>query len=154
MSPSKPYALIRALREYDPTLRCRWGTHTQMWIVEKQLPPRHKQLLSERPNPWKSPRGLDLYAGHIEGYVNVLFVHRDLADNVPLVMQHVADADFLRQGGIDAFTRRIEAMEDAQEQAADREIHNFNEAAAKEMHDRLAWLQGRRVAVESEVETS
>ena len=55
-----PREFVSALRAFDPDLRIRWATRTSLWFVERKLPERHRQLLSERPNPWKSLRGFDL----------------------------------------------------------------------------------------------
>lgn len=142
-----PRELVRALAEYDPLLRCRWGHRTELWIIEKKLPERHRQLLAERPNPWHSARGLDLYDGWIAGYVHVLNVHPSLIANVALVMEHLTEADLWRQGGVAALTRKLDEWDEQAEQAANRDIQNFSEAAARDAYDRIAWLQGNRVAV-------
>lgn len=149
-NPTPPREFVSALRSFDSTLRVRWGVRTSLWIIERKMPPRHKQLLAERPNPWHSARGLDLYDGWRDGYLHVMNVHPSLLNH--RVFAELATCDTWRLGGMDALTRRLDEIEEAEEKAADREIHNFNEAAAKEMHDRLAWLQGRRVAVGDAVE--
>lgn len=147
MTPNPPLELVTAIRRYDPHLRVRWGVRMSCWIIERQMPTRHRQLLAERPNPWKSARGHDLYDGWKDGYVHVMNVHPSLAANVPLVLQHLADADTFRQGGIEAVNRKLDQLDAQREAQADRAIANWNEAAAKEAHDRLQWLQGNRVAV-------
>lgn len=144
-NPTPPREFVSALRTFDASLRIRWGARTSLWIIERAMPPRHKQLLAERPNPWHSARGLDLYDGWREGYLHVMSVHPSLLDH--RVFAELRRCDIWAQGGLARLTDRLDAIEEAEEKAADREIHNFNEAAAKEMHDRLAWLQGRRVAV-------
>lgn len=147
MTPTKPYELVRALQAYDPSLRLRWGTHSELWMIEKELPARHIQLLREHSNPTKSKRGRDIHEGLKAGYVNVLNVHPSLADNVSLVMARVTEADTWRQGGLAALNRKLDELDAEWERAGDRTIDNYNEAAASDMHDRIQWLSGNRVAV-------
>jgi hypothetical protein len=142
-----PAELVRELKAYDPELRVRWGVHQRLWIVERQMPPRHKQLLAERPNPWQSPKGLDLWDGWKEGYVHVLSVHPDLIRNTPLVMGEVAKGDMWRAGGQAAVNRRLDDLAAQEEREADRAVAHYTEAAAKETYDDLAWATGRRVAM-------
>lgn len=140
-----PREFVSALRAFDPDLRIRWAVRTSLWFIERKLPERHRQLLSERPNPWKSEKGFDLYDGWKDGWVHILSVHPSLLDH--RVFHELAAADSHRQGGFEAINRRLDEAEAQWEKDTDKTIDNWNEAAAKESHDRLAWLQGRRVAV-------
>jgi hypothetical protein len=142
-----PADLVRELKAYDAELRLRWGVHQKLFVIERKMPPRHKQLLAERPNPWQSPKGLDLWDGWKDGYVHVLSVHPDLVQNTPLVMQEVAKGDLWRAGGTAAINRRLDAIREQEEREADRAVAHFTEAAAKEVYEDLAWASGRRVAV-------
>src|SRR6185436_10437551 len=110
------------------------AVHSARWFIERQLPRRNPQWLKEMPSPWKSQKGLDLWDGWREGYVHVLTVERDLLSwNLVAAALHAAEA--------------------AWEAKQDPEIANWQEGAAKEAHDRLAWMQGRRVAVPETVRT-
>ena len=144
-----PREVVAALQRYDPDLRLRWGVRTALWIIERRMPERHKDLLAERPNPWKSPKGFDLYDGWKEGYVHVLSVHPSLLD--ARVFDALREADAWRQGGFEGLNRKLNDAEAQWEAEKDRAIQNWNEGAAREAHDRLAWLQGRRVPVPDQV---
>ena len=109
------------------------------------MPDRHKQLLSERPQPWRSPRGLDILDGWREGYVHVLSIHPTLLDN--RVFDTLRECDIWAQGGI---ARVNKALDDAvaQERASvDKDIQNWNESASREAHDMLQWRLGNRMVM-------
>lgn len=142
-----PAELVRELRAYDKSLRIRWGHRTQLFIVERAMEPQHKQLLSERPNPFKNKRGLDLWDGWREGYVHIVSIHPTLAPNTALVLDAIAASDIWRAGGLEAMNRKLDAIQEAEARAADRAIGAFTETAAKESYDHLAWALGHRVAV-------
>jgi len=141
---------LKDLRAYDPCLRVRWGRHTQRWLIERKLAPRNPQFLAETPNPWGSPRGLDLYEGFKEGYVHVMSVHPDLLA-WRLVAPELARCDAERAGGFEALNAELDAAEERWQAAIDRERRNFCEAAAKESYEDLTWAQGRRIAVKETV---
>lgn len=140
-----PREFVSALKAFDPDLRIRWAVRTHLWYVERRLPERSRQLLSERPNPWKSERGLDLYDGWAAGFVHVLSIHPALLDH--RVFEILAAADSYRQGGFEAINRQLDAAVEAWEKETDKAIANWNESAAKDAAERMPWLQGRRVSV-------
>lgn len=140
-----PKEFVSALRAFDPALRIRWAHRMEVWIIERKMEPRHKQLVAERPNPFKSARGWDLYDGWKEGYVHVLSVHPTLLDH--RVFATLAEADAWRQGGMAKMAAQLDAADEAVERAEDRERLNVNEALSRDAYDRIAWLEGRRVAV-------
>lgn len=140
-----PEDFVRKLFQFDPALRIRWGHHLQCWVIERRLDERSRQLFSERPNPYKSPRGLELYEGWKQGYVHVLNVHPTLLDQ--RVFEHLREADTWRQGGMDKFNRVVDEAIAAEEAAADREQKNWNESASREMHDVIQWRSGNRIAM-------
>jgi hypothetical protein len=140
-----PSDFVAKLERFDASLRLRWGSRTQLWIVERKMPPRHKQLLSERPSPWKSERGLDLYDGWRDGYVHVISVHPTMLDE--RVFDALREADTWRQGGMEALAQKLDDLDAAEEAQTDRAVKNFVESAASEAYDRLKWLQKERVAV-------
>lgn len=145
MSQVAPPEFVAKLERFDKELRIRWGVRTALWIIERKMPSQHRQLLSERPNPWKSLRGLDLYDGWREGYVHVLSVHPSMLDE--RVFEALSEADAWRQGGFAAIAQKLDDQDAAEEAAIDRKIKNYTQAAASEAYDRLKWLQGERVAV-------
>jgi hypothetical protein len=145
MTVNPPKEFVSALRQFDADLRIRWALRTKLWYIERKLPERHRQLLSERPNPWKSERGFDLYDGWKEGWVHVLSVHPDLLDH--RVFEVLARADSYRQGGFKEINRRLDEALETWEAETDRAIDNWTESASKDAADRMPWLQGRRVVV-------
>lgn len=146
IAPLPPSGFVADMRSYDPALRCRFGTRLGLWIIERKLPERHKQLLAEKPNPHKSSRGLDLWDGWREGYIHVMNVHPDLL-SWTLVVEELRKADIQALGGIEALNRALDADEEAWERDTDQTIKNFTQGAASDTWDRLAWLDGRRVTV-------
>lgn len=145
-----PLEFISQLRRYDSLLRVRWGQRTKMWIIERKMPERDRTLLSERPSPWKSARGLDLYDGWKDGYVHVLNVHQNMLDN--RVFDVLAECDAWRQGGMRKLSEKIDEIQALDEAIEDRAIATWNEAAAREAHDMLQWRQGNRIAMASRAE--
>lgn len=146
-----PKEFVSALRSFDPDLRIRWAVRSELWFIERKLPERHVALLAERPNPWKSQRGLDLYDGWRFGFVHVLSVHPTLLDH--RVFDVLAAADSFRQGGFKELNRQLDAAEELWEKETDKEIANWNESAAKDAAERMPWLQGRRVSVPDDLVT-
>jgi hypothetical protein len=140
-----PTGFVSQLKQYDDKLRIRWGVRTKHWIIERQMPPRHRQLLLERPNPYTSARSQDIYDGWRDGYLHVLSVHPTMLDQ--RVFQHLADADAWRQGGFEAVSRAMDRDQEAWEQTTDKQIQDWTVDASKEAHDRLQWLLGNRVAL-------
>lgn len=143
-----PREFVSALRTFDPSLRIRWAVRTGKWFIERRLPERHKQLLSERPNPRKSDLGWDLYDGWREGWIHVLTVPHALLDHG--VFDELAQADLHRQGGIARINEQLDELEAKWDAAGDRAIDSWSEAAGKEAADRMAWLTGRRVSMHEE----
>ena len=140
-----PAGFVSELYAYDAALRVRWATRTKCWFIERKLPERHRQLEAEKPNPFKSPKGFDLYDGWRDGYVHVLTVHPSMLDQ--RVFEALADADSWRQGGMAGINQKLDAQDAAWEAEKDKEVAAWNQAAANEAHDRLAWLLGNRVVV-------
>ena len=140
-----PQEMVAKLKRYDPQLRLRWGVRTNMWYIERLLPPLHHQLMTERPNPWKSDKGKDLYDGWKEGYVHVLTVHPSLLDD--RVFEHLAEADTWRVGGMTRFSDRLDRIQADMEAEEDRGIKTWQESAARETHDILQWNFGNRMSL-------
>lgn len=153
MAPAPPEGFVRDLRGYDPSLRVRFAQHQAVWFIERKIPgQRNPQFLRERPSPWGSPRGLDLWAGWIEGYVHVLSVSRELL-TWSLVAPELARCDAQRAGGFEALSRELDEAEAAWQDEVDRTRRNFLESASRAAHDDLAWADGRRIAVPERVTT-
>lgn len=145
-APRPPRDLVQRLTAYDPRLRVRWAVRTHRWLLERQMPPQSPQWLRERPSPYKSARGLDIWDGWREGYIHVMGIDPEML-HWSLVEPALAEADAQAQGGFEALSKKLDAIAAAEEAAADKHIENWNEAAAHEAFDRLQWLFGNRIAV-------
>ena len=139
-----PLEFVEALKRYDPALRVRWGVHRSLYMIEERMPERHHRLLAARPNPWKGKRGLDLFDGWTAGYLHVLDVPPDrLVWN--LVVPTLDFASIVAKRRLADMAAQMDAIAAEEEAAQERATQAWNEAAASEAYDRLAWLEGRRV---------
>ena len=141
-----PPEFVRDLTAYDRELRVRWGHHRGLWIIEARMPERLLALLAGRPNPWKSPRGLDLYDGWKDGYDHVMTVHRDLL-HWSYIEPRLAAADKFRRDRLEDANRRLDEIQEAADKAADRKTANWLEDATNEAYDALQWRLGNRLAM-------
>ena len=148
--PTPMPGFVASLRGYDPALRVRWATHQAAWFIERRLRERQPQWVREKPSPWGSPRGLDLWEGWKDGYVHVLSVHPDLLA-WSVVAPELARCDAERAGGFEALNQELDTAEAAWEAEVARERKTKLESMSREFHDQLAWKEGRRVAVPVEV---
>lgn len=151
--PTPMPGFVKDLKAYDRLLRCRWGNFTHLWQIERKLPPRNPQFLAEQPNPWGSPRGLDLYEGFKDGYVHVLSVHPDLLA-WSIVGPELVRCDAHRAGGFEKLNEELDRAEEAWQAEQDKKRENFVQAAAREAHDMLQWRLGNRVVVPGDVTVS
>jgi hypothetical protein len=117
-----------------------------MWMIGKKLPP---GLMGVEPKPRTSPRGLDVNDLWRAGFFHVMNVHPSLATNGPLVKEELARVDAWAQGGMKRLADALEAEDEKQEAAVEREVNNRIEAMTSDMYDHLAWQYGNRVAVTS-----
>ena len=145
MTPDPSF--VADLRAYDPRLRVRWALHSARWFIERELPPRNPQWISERPNPFgRSARAKDLWEGWRDGYVHVLSV--DQADlHWSIVAPVLTEQDSQQAGGFDALNRKMDEAEAAWERHADGATRDWAEQASYDAYDHLAWREGRRVSL-------
>lgn len=141
-----PLLFVSRLAAYDPELRVRWAPRLHRWAIERKMPERHKQLLAERPNPWKSARGQEVYEGWRQGYVLVMFVDPSLL-HWSIVEPALADCDTWKQDGFEAINRKLDAAQEAWDRETDKLREVFAEDAGKEAADRMMWLGGHRMAM-------
>ena len=145
MSPTPPAGLVRDLQAYDASLRLRWGRHQNVWMLEKKLSVRLEGT-HDAPNPLgTSQTQRDLYEGAKDGWVHILSIPPTLLTSA-VVLKWLHENDLHVQGSFDAINRRLEAMQEAEERARDRELDLFVEIGSREIHDTAAWLDGRRVS--------
>ena len=127
--PTPEPSFVADLAAYDASLRCRWGVHSQRWLIERKMPPRSPAWLAERPlNPFGTgPRAKDLWAGWREGYVHVLSVDPSLL-HWRLVAPALAETDRQQAGSWEALNRQMDAVDaQAVQRAQTRELA-FDEA--------------------------
>ena len=141
-----PHEFTRDLTAYDRELRARWAHRIGLWFIEKKMPERLLRLLAGRPNPWKSPRGLDLYDGWKDGYDHVMTVHPDLLQ-WSYIEPRLAAADKYRRDRLQDANRRLDEIQEAEEKAADRKIANWLENATDDAFEDLQWKLGNRIAM-------
>lgn len=144
MIPTLPAGFVADLQRYDPALRVRWGVRTHLWHIERRLPPRHRQLLGEQPNPWTSPRGFDRFDGWKDGYVLVMRVHPSCL-HWAVVVEELSRWDAHLKGGmtrLDDELQRREAEEEAQQERYEDDWHRQH---ALDAADTMQWRLGHRV---------
>ena len=139
--------LVRELQAYDPQLRIRWGRHSEKWIIESHRPCKDQRLAQcAAPPDDAAAIKKDLYEGWKDGYLHVLTVPRELA-YWRFIAPELARMDSWRQGGFEKINDQLDQDAVDWEKAADKRVDNYVEDATSEAYERLAWLQGRRVAV-------
>lgn len=144
MIPTPPPDFVADLQRYDPALRVRWGVRTQLWHLERRLPPRHRQLLAEKPNPWKSPKGLDRFDGWKDGYVLVMRVHPSRL-HWRLVVEELTRWDAHLKGGMARLDDEIRRQEEQEEAQQDRYEDDWHRQHARDAADTMQWRLGHRV---------
>jgi hypothetical protein len=144
MTPDPSF--VADLQAYDPTLRVRWARHRACWSIEKRVRERMPDYLAMEPNHiGRSDAAKDLWESFIDGYLVVLSVHRTLL-HWRLVAPELHKFDMHAAGGVEAINRALDAEAEAKEAAADRAVDRFVEAGSRDLHDRIAWDDGRRVS--------
>lgn len=149
--PTPEPSFVADLAAYDASLRCRWGVHSQRWLIERKMPPRSPAWLAERPlNPFGTgPRAKDLWAGWREGYVHVLSVDPSLL-HWRLVAPALAETDRQQAGSWEALNRQMDAVDAQADAQRQRTVDTWVEAASHEAADRLMWLEGHTQAMPHE----
>ena len=141
-------SLVKEIQAYDPKLRMRWARHSQKWLIEHYSPCQDQRLANALPPPDNAPSmRKDLWEGWKEGYLHVLTVPVEMA-HWKFIAPELARADSWRQGGWTVVNNRLDKEAELLDQQADRKIDNYVEAATDDAYERLAWLEGRRVAMD------
>jgi len=147
MSPTPDPSFVADLRSYDPSLRVRWARHRHVWLIDKKVRERQPDFLKERPAEWtRNPGRRDIWESFQDGYVVVLWIHPSEL-HWSKVSYWLRRADFQAQGGIEALNRRLDAEQAAEAKTVEREVDNFCETGALQLHDEIAWADGRRVSL-------
>lgn len=148
MTPTPDPGLVANLRRLDPDLRLRWGRHQALWLIELKAREREPAWLAERPNPMGStPRAMDTWEGWKDGYMYVTRLAHPITYPWAFIAEHLTHLSLEAHRAKDALLERLEAAEAEDEARAKRAWDVVNEAGAKEIYDRLAWDQGRRVSL-------
>lgn len=147
-TPNPDPSFVKDLHAYDPKLRVRWGTHTERWIIERQMPPRDPAWRAERPlNPFgTNKRAKDLWAGWKQGYLCVMLVDRALL-NWRTVAPELAKSDREQAGSWQALADQMDAADAAMDAERERAMTNWSESASKDAADHLYWQQKHTVAM-------
>ena len=140
-------SLVRELQAYDDKLRIRWATHSEKWLIERKVQVNDQRLANCLPPPDDATAiRKDLFEGWREGYVHVLTVPVEMA-YWHFIGPELVRADSWRQGGFAGMNDRLDAEARAWEESKDKEVDNYVEAATDDAYERLAWLEGRRIAM-------
>lgn len=148
-APASPLGLVGQLRQFDPALRLRWARHQACWLIELHVPEQLPAWRQERPNPFgSSPRAKDEWEGWKDGYLYVTKLSHPIEYPWDFIAAHLTHLTLRAHHAKTALLERLEAAEAEAEAAAKRDFATQGEAAAKELYDRLAWDQGRRVSLQ------
>lgn len=145
VNPVAPPEVVIALKRVDHLLRLRWCHRKCLWAIERKCPDRFPGWVKERPSPYKSARGLDIWDGWKDGYMFVMFVHPELLGR-PVMWEMLHACDAHAQNGMKEISRHLDEEQAKKEAAADKGIDDWAQAASRESHDRIQWLMGNRFA--------
>jgi hypothetical protein len=140
-------SLVRDLAAYDSKLRIRWGLHAGKFLIERHQPASDPRLANATPPSDDAPPiRKDLFEGWREGYVHVLSVPRELA-HWQFIAPELARLDAWRQGGMKEINRQLDADAEKWDAQTDKQIDHWAKGATDDAYERMAWADGRRVAV-------
>lgn len=127
--------MLREWQSYDRFLRLRWSLDEPgQFILERKT-----RYLDDYP----FRRGTDRQVQLKDDYRRVVLVEpRELE----FVHAHLRRTDIQRLGGAKLLAARMQQTEDTWESAQDRAMQAVFDTAGGEAYERLAWLEGRRVA--------
>lgn len=127
--------MAREWRTYDRFLRLRWSLDEPgKFILERKT-----RYLDDYP----FRRGTDRQIQLKDDYRRVVLVEpRELG----FVNAHLRRTDIQRLGGANLLAARMQQAEDSWVSAQDKGMRDVFDAAGSEAYERLAWLEGRRVA--------
>ena len=137
MIPTYAREYERAWRSYDAFLRLRWSLDEYgKYILERKT--RYIYFPDERPESPDRRRQLT------DGYRKVFTFW---PNEIQYVLQSLQRTDVQRLGGAKKLARDLEFEEAKVEELMNRQHNTDREAAGGEAYERLAWLEGRRVAM-------
>lgn len=127
----------RRFQKYDRFLRLRWSLDEYgKYILERKT--RWMAFPNER------PASKDRCVGLSQGYRKVFTFW---PNEIQYVLQSLRRTDVQRLGGAKKLAADLETAEAKVEELMDRRHNTDREAAGGEAYERLAWLEGRRVAM-------
>ena len=103
---SPPKSFMTRLQCYDPLLRVRWSDFEERWRIERKIV--HARSID--PALFKEQH-YEEFCARREGYVPVLYCHKEQLDNGVLLTLYAADIQ--RQGGAAAVAKRLDEEESA-----------------------------------------
>ena len=101
-----PRSFAARLKAYDSLLRVRWSDFEQRWRIERKIV--HARSID--PDLFKEQH-YEEFCARREGYVPVLYCHKEQLDNRVLLTLYAADIQ--RQGGAAAVAKRQDEEENA-----------------------------------------
>lgn len=155
-----PPGLVREVKAYDPKLRVRVAeTCGEVWI-EQPMPSADPEvcaalesdyrlqldlLLENAPERHPIARRIEAVKAAKDGYRAVMFIPRELAGHTERIMRALYESDITKQGGREGINRAFDAATNAFYVERDKERRRYAEDGARDVYDRIAWLDGRRV---------
>lgn len=141
-----PAALTKALRRHDSALKCVWGAASKQWLIGRKMPARHPDFVAELRPPSERLEDQDRFECIKAGYFPLFTVPAERIHETERVMAGLREWDAATVGGFKEINRRLDEAQEAWEASVAKERQTFCQEAAGEAYDRLAWLQGNRIA--------
>lgn len=132
MSPER---FQQEMRKFDKFLRVRKSADGRRWLIERRCARESKCLVSP-----KDRRKIDTFIAARDGFTPVMSVPHDRLDHQ--VFLELRAADMWQYRGAGPYADALEAQEQRQEEDQTRQDSNEIQAGAKEMYDKLRFLNG------------
>ena len=137
MIPTYAREYERKFQKYDRFLRVRWSEDEYgKYILERKT----RFVFYPVDRPASPDRRIQLTQGYRK-------VFTFWPNEIRYVLQSLQRTDVQRLGGAKKLAADLEASEAKVEELMDRQHNTDREAAGGEAYERLAWLEGRRVAM-------
>lgn len=152
-----PTTLVKAIKNYDPSMRVRWAKATQRWSIECRMPARHPEFLRMVKPPvlvesTVSKIAFDRYEAMQECYFPVLTVPREQADATDAILAGIREHDAAAQGGMAKINAALDAAQTLWEDEQAKAQRTYVMDRAAEADNAVQWAGGHRIATPMTVE--
>lgn len=151
-----PTSLVKALAAYDPLLRLRFAEASQIWLIERRMPPRAPEFLAALRPPTSIAAtedhalvraAHDRYDSLRAGYFPLFSIPPAQIHETDRLMGALRAMDAQAQGGFAAINAALDAEHAQWYAAKERERHNATHALAGEAADFVMLRNKQRVFV-------